>query len=457
MTNLYKLRQITLLTLFTASVLTLVGCQQEKEIEIFPPVVFKPVAGEIGGGPINDNLVVTTVEKTTGNVIQGAKVFVHQGEPMELVAQGETDAEGQVSFAGEGITGPVTLTITCNQTISYDTLSFVNINAARIVAPLDRRKTPDKVETALTFIGLDILDDKLSISRNEITYPDIELDAGKIPEEPWKTSVNNLPVAFSALAMDAGGNTTKFGFTVAPDGPIPPETPAMIKLNPISPQNVKIVRGEIENPPANLDQPSAGWDPHRHYIFHSFSDAGQAGNVAAGFSNVDVGYGYQAFVVETPGLETHKLEISAFNRQDAHGEMTTTYKTFRFDDTPEEFDVSFMNAPKQLQSDTSADNVYPDLVWYSQNGNFYQIDIFHADYNYRWTLYVAGDDVNRLVIPPLEPGSEGALIKGEVYRFRVVAWDVPGMDSDNMTFQELRETAAHRARSSLVRFMVTER
>jgi hypothetical protein len=457
MTNTFKLRQIILLTLLALSCFVFSGCRKVDEIEIFPPIVFKPVPGEIGGGPVNDNLIVTTVEKTTGRAIRNAKVFVHQGEPLELVAESETDAEGTVSFAGQEITGPVTVTITCNQTIAYNTLSFVNVNAAKIVAPLERRKSPDKVNTALTFVGLGILDEKLSISRNEHTFPDIELDGGNLPEDPWITSVDNVPLAFSALTLDAGGNTTKFGFTVAPDGPIPPETPAMINLLPVSTQNVKIVRGNIQNPPANLDQPSAGWDPHKFYIFHSLGDAGQAGNVAAGFANVDVGYGFQTFVVETPGLDIHKLQVSAFNRQDAHGEMTTTCKTFRFENTPENFDVSFMNVPKQLQIDTDSDSIYPDLVWYSPEGNYTQVDIFHADYNYRWTLYVAGDDVNRMVIPPLEPGSEGALVSGELYRFRVTAWDVPGLNPDNMTFQELREKTVHRARSALTRFMITER
>jgi hypothetical protein len=454
MTNKNPVRHIIILSAVIILSACLSACKKQEKIDIFPPVVFKPELGELTGGPINDNLIVTAVDKADGTPVQEAKVFVHDSETYELLAETSTGPDGTASFAGKGITGPVTVTLTCNQTIAYDTVSFIGTNSAKLTVPMNRRKAPDKVNTAVTFLGLDYADAKLSISRNEHTYPDIELEAGKLPEDPWTASVEKLPLAFSALSMDPGGNTTKFGFTIEPDGPLPVGTPAMVNMVPGSTDTGKICGGKIENPPANLDVPSIEWDPHKHYIFQIFGNGGRAGSVMTGFANIDKAYSYQAFIVQAPGLMNSRMEISAFNRSDAWGEMTTQYNSFMFENTPESFDVGFMNVPKQLQIEKQEGQVFPDLIWFPTDSNMTQLEIHHADYNYRWTLYKVGDSLDKITLPPLEPGSPGSLITGEIYRFRVIGWKIPGLDSANWSFQELREKATHRARSSLAQFMV---
>lgn len=432
------------------------ACKKQEIIEIFPPLVFKPRPGGVTGGAINENLAVTAVEKINGAPVQGATVFVHNGETHELLAEGVTGPDGTVSFDGKPIAGPVSITLTCNETIAYDTVSFIGVNSAKVTIPMTRRKAPEKVKTALTFLGLDYEDTKLSINRNEYTVPDIELESGtgKIPEDPWTTSVDDQPLAFSAFSMDTGGNTKKFGFTVEPDGPLSVDTPAMIDMTPVSTQNVKTCRGMIENPPANLDMPSTEWDPYKHYIFQVVTDGGLAGEVMAGFANIDKGYSYHAFIVETPGLLNGRMEISAFNRRDAWGEMTTRYYPFQFENAPEKLDIDFLNVPKQLQIEKEKDLVFPDLVWFPPENNFSQVEIHHADFKYRWTLYVMGENVGKITLPPLEPGSAGSLIVGEIYGYRVIGWKIPGLDYSNWSFQELEQKATYRARSSLVQFMV---
>ncbi|MGB3975665.1 MAG: hypothetical protein WBM02_06675 [bacterium] len=432
------------------------ACKKQEIIEIFPPIVFSPRLGGITGGPLNENLVVTAVEKTNGAPVEGATVFVHDSETHELLAEEVTGPDGRASFEGKPIKGPVAITLTCNQTIAYDTISFLGVNSAKVTVPMTRRKTPEKVKTALTFLGLDYDDAKLSINRNEHTFPDIELESGtgKVPEDPWVTSVEDLPLAFSAFSTDLGGNTKKFGFTVEPEGPLSVDTPAMINMVPVSTQNVKTCRGEIENPPANLDTPSTEWDPYKHYIFQVYADGGLAGDVMAGFANIDKGYTYQAFIVETPKLLNGRMEISAFNRRDAWGEMTSRYYPFQFENAPENLDITFLNVPKQLQIEKEKDQVFPDLVWFPSETNLTLVEIHHADFKYRWALYVMGENVGKITLPPIEPGSAGSLVVGEIYGYRVIGWQVPGLDYTNWSFQDIEQKATHRARSSLVQFMV---
>ncbi len=333
----------------TAVFSVLNGCGEKEIKQLYPPVVYKAPVGELGGGPINDNLTVKTVEMLDGKPIPSAKVFIHATETLELLAEADTGPDGTVSFAGKGITGPVTVTVACNQTLAYDTVSFVGINTANMVIPLERRKSPEKIKTALTFLGLDSGDAKLTMSRNDIPFPEKDVKAGKLDEDPWVLTVEEQPIAFSALVADAGGNTTKFGFAVEPDGPIPVETPAMINLERVTNDNVKQCRGKIENPPANLESPAEGWDPYTRYIFQVYSDGGLAGDVVAGFANLDNSYAYQAFIVKTPGLENQRMEVSAFNRRDAWSEMSTAIAHFTFDAAPASSDFSFLGAPKNLQ------------------------------------------------------------------------------------------------------------
>ena len=448
------LRFYLLILVMAAGSMLLNGCGKKEVIEIYPPIVFKPQAGELGGGAIADNLFVTTVEMTNGKPVSGARVFVHQPDTLELLADAVTGPDGTVSFAGKGITGPVVVTVTCNENIAYDTVSFVGINAANMVVPLDRRKSPEKVQTALSFIGLDSGDAKLTASQNDVPLQEQPVTAGKIEADPWTVTVDAEPLAFSAFVTDASENTTKFGFTVEPDGPIPVQTPAMIDLVRVSDQNVRICRGKIENPPANLELPVDGWDPFSRYIFQVYSDGGLAGDVVSGFANLDNSYAFQAFVVKTPVLTRQKFEVSAFNRRDAWSEMTSAFVHYTFDTIPQNVDISFIDAPKGLQSEKLENLPLPRLVWSSTEGNFHQVEIYHADYNFRWTLYVAGENPGGVVIPPIEPGSEGSLIIGEIYRFRVISWQVPGFDFNQMSFQKLSESVTHRSRSSMTQFMV---
>ncbi|HPQ39597.1 MAG TPA: hypothetical protein PLV45_04425 [bacterium] len=445
-----------LLVMITATVL-LSGCGGEDVMEIYPPVVFKPIPGEAGGGPVNDNLTVSVVENISGDPLENAVVLIHQGEPYELKATETTGPDGVASFAGKGITGPVTVTVSCNTDVAYDTISMIGINAARLVIPMERRKDPEDVRTALTFPGLDAGDEKLLLFRNDVPYEEKIVKSGKLENDPVTLKVSDRPLAFSAMAMDATENTTKYGFVVEPDGPLPAATPAMLNLVRVSQDNVKICNGSIENPPANLDEPSDGWELNKRIIFQVFGNGGMAGQIVAGFANISNEFTYQAFIVNTQGIEKMRLEVTAKNRTDAWTEMTTAFKHFSFVEAPAKMDFNFIDAPKNLQIATSEEQTYPDLIWESTEGNVTEVEIFHADYNYHWTIFVFGEDTQRLHLPPLELGSSGAMLADEIYRFRVTKWLVPGMDFGNWTFQGLNETVTHRSQSTLVKFLVKGR
>ncbi|MCD4653803.1 hypothetical protein K8T06_07690 [bacterium] len=430
------------------------GCSKNDSAEIFPPIVFKPVSGQLSGGAVSDNLVVTTVEKTTGKIIKDAIVFVHQGEPAELKARVVTDEKGVADFTGQGISGAVTVTVTCNKTIAYDTVSFVNVNAAQMIIPLERRKDSEKTRTALTFIGLDSGDTKLTLSRNDIPFKDKPVKAGNLDEDPWILTVPAEPMAFSALVMDTEGNTTKYGFTVEPDGPLSEATPAMINLVRVNSDNVKMCKGSLENPPANLDEPTKGWDPYKRYIFQVFADAGMAGDVVSGFANIARDYSYQTFIVKSPGLENMKFEVIATNRGDAWSETSTVIRHFTFGNAPETNNFNFINVPKNLQISKVENQILPNLVWESSDGNLTEVSLYHADYNYHSKLYIPGEEIQTLTIPPLELGSAGSLLADEIYRFKVTKWLVPGLDFANVSFQEILDNVTNRSASTLVKFMV---
>jgi len=454
MKNGFFLRVFPLCVCVAGVIMILTGCGQEEAVDVYPPIEFTPVPGGATGGPVNDNLLVTVVEETTGSPIEGATVLIHQGEMYELKATGTTGPDGQATFAGQGITGPYTATVTCNKSIAYDTVSFININAAQLTVPLQRRKESEEVRTALTFPGLDAGDEKLSLFRNDVPYQEKVIKGGSLEEDPLMLKVPDEPMAFSAMAMDAGGNTTKYGFTVEPSGPLPAATPAMINLVRVSQDNVKICNGSIEHPPANLEAPANGWELNRRIIFQVFGNGGIAGGIVAGFANMSSEYTYQAFIVETPGMENMRMEVTAKNRSDAWTEMTTAFKHFSFMNAPANADFTFIKAPKNLQINSQSEGIYPELVWESDEGNLTQVEIFHADYNYHWTLYVFGEDIQTLHMPPLEPGSPGAMVADEIYRFRVTKWLIPGLNEVDWTFQGLKETVTHQSHSTLVKFMV---
>lgn len=446
--------KIISLSLVIVSLLLLSACGSKEAVSVYPPIVFKPVPGQLDGGAIADNLKVTAVVSLTGKALKDAEVYVHQGEPYELKAQMTTNDQGTADFTGKGINGPVTVTVTCNKTEAYDTVTMMNVNAANLIIPMIPRKDPEKSKTALTFLGLDAGDTGLSLSRNDVPYNEKAVKSGKLEQDPWTMRVPDKPVAFSALVTDGGGNTSKFGYTVEPDGPIPEATPAQIMLNRVTGENVKMTKGSIDNPPANLDMPTAGWDPYKRYIFQIYSNAGIAGDVVAGFANLTREYGYQAFIVNTPELDKMRLEVSALNRSDAWSEMATAIQHFSFDNAPMKQDFHFIDAPKNLQISKVDGQIYPNLVWEISTGNLTQLEIFHADYNYHWTIYAAGENITTMTLPPLEPGSPGALQTEEIYRFRVTNWLVPGLDFNASSFQAINETVTHKARSTLVKFMV---
>ncbi|MBN1296503.1 hypothetical protein JXA80_06960 [bacterium] len=431
-----------------------IGCSRKDAIELYPPVVFEPVPGGGTGGSIADNLVVSVVEKNNGKPIANAVVYVHQGEDWVQAGMEKTGPDGVASFAGKGISGSVTVTVTCNEDVAYDTVSFIGIDTAKLTVPLERRKEPENTRTALTVLGLDAGDSALTLSRNDVPYSEKTVKSGKLEDDPIVLSVPDEPLAFSAMVSDAGGNTTKYGFVVEPDGPLPQQTLAMLNLVRISTDTVRMCNGSIEHPPANLDEPSDGWDPYKRYIFQVFADGGRAGNIVAGFANISNEYSYQAFIVQTPGIQRTRLEVSAMNRSDAWTEMTTAFRYFTFPDVPSVVDFKFMKVPKNLQISKIENQAYPDLIWEGSEGNVTEVEVYHGDYNFHWTLFVMGEGINRLRLPPLEPGAPGSLIADEIYRFQVTQWLVPAMNPTDWTFQGLNEQVTHRAKSTLVKFMV---
>jgi len=430
------------------------GCKKQEASQIFPPVVFMPVSGEFAGGPIKNNLIVTTVEETTGKIVKGAEVFIHQGDPVQLIARLETNDEGIADFKTVEMVGPVTVTVTCNKSIAYDTVSFVNINAARLTIPLVRRKKAGKTKTALTFAGLDSGDTMLNLSRNDVPFKEKQIKAGTLEEDPLIVTVPAEPLSFSALVMDAAGNTTKYGFAVEPEAPIPAATPATINLIRVNSDNVRVCKGKIENPPANLGEPTDGWDPYKRYIFQVFADGGQAGDVVTGFANLARDYTYQAFIIQSPGLDKMKFEVTATNRSDAWSETSTVYKYFSFENAPSTADINFISVPKNLQISKVEKQILPDLIWESFDGNLIKVDIYHADYDYHWSIFIPGEKVQKLVLPPLDLGSPGALLGDEIYRFKVTALLIPDFDFNKMNFQTVRNTLTHKAASTLVKFML---
>jgi hypothetical protein len=429
--------------------------------EIFPPVVFKPEIGSFSNSPIQDNLSIKTLDAATGNPLKGAVVMIHQGDPPELLARDVTGPDGTVSFAGKGINGPVCVTVTGCEKEAYDTISFIDINAAEMTIPLVLRKAFPAGKASVTFLSLDSGDDALMYYVND--QPQSEL---KISSSGKKTSVNPDPYSFkmvkkpssvSALATDPSGTTTKFGFSVFPNGPLPVSTPAMIKMNRISSETVKVVRGKLAHPPANLKPPKNGWDTPENYSLAIFADGGIAGDVFAGFGNIMPDFKYEAFCCKTTGLENLLLKVTAYNRSDFWAESSQTLAHYTFDTLPETLDLTFKNVPKELHQEWIEGMAYPELKWKPGQGNLEIITIRHDEYNYTWKIYSpAQGNTGSLMIPPLTPGSEGALIEGEEYRFRVETLTISDFDYNSLSFQSLRHNVDHRARSSRQRFLVRE-
>ncbi len=435
-----------------------VGCENEK-VAIYPPVAFRPILGGAEGGIIHDNLIVTVVDAWSGKPLNGAVVFIHQGNPLEEKAKIKTGEDGVASFANLGISGPVTVTVIHEEREAYDTISFCDINAAKVTIPLTIRKPPDKVSTALTFLGLDTGDSSLMLFRNEVPYKEMKIMSQgnqlSVDPDPLVKTVPCRPIGFSAMATDQSGNTSKFGLTVMPDGPLPVSTPAMINMSTVNTGVVKVVSGKMAHPPANLKSPKNGWEPYKRYNFQVFLDGGLAGLISSGFANISNTFEYQAFCVSTPELPLMSLEVSAFNRMDAWAEMTTSILHGTFQALPEKHDFEFKNVPKDLHRQLSGNDNYPILHWEPVEGDLDIVSIYQSEYDYTWNLYLpGGKKSDSLPIPPIPMGSIGSILPDQMYRFRVETWTIPGFDYNNFSFQALANTVTHKARSTLFKFTV---
>lgn len=445
------------LILFYSILLVFSGCGTG-EVEIYPPIVFKAMPGAFSGPTIDKNLEVKVVDAQTTKELQGAHVFIHQGNPMELIAEGTTDADGKVSFTGEEISGAVTVTVTGCEEEAYDTVSFIDINSSNMIIPITLRKSRSKVKTALTFPGLSAGDERLTYYINDQPKAELELTTvGKTEPDPHIVRVLSRPLAFSAMAMDAAENTTKFGFTVVPEGPIPVKTPTMLKMNKVNTETVKIVNGNIEFPPSNLELPQGGWDPSKYYSLGVFADAGIAGAVFAGFGNVTSEYNYQAFCCRTSGLKDMYLLITAFNRKDSWAEMSMIYLHSEFNQLPKSHDFKFKQVPKLLHTENVENSLYPVLKWIPGQGDLNVVTIRHDEYDYNWKIYSKNNSEKLVVfIPPIKPGSAGALLSGAEYRFQVETWSIDNFNYNAVDFQQIRKSITDKVRSKRYRFTIQD-
>ncbi|MBN1355287.1 hypothetical protein JXA40_03345 [bacterium] len=451
-----------MMILLAASVflIALGGCGNSA-VEIYPPVEFKAVHGSFSGEPVADNLEITVVDAYSGKPLKGATVLVHQGHPPVLSGREITGPEGKVSFAGNGINSKVTVTVTGCEKEAYDTISFVNVNSADMTIPLTIRKSPNLQDSALTFLGLDNSDDELTYYVNDVPGAGLKISSEgrktSVDPDPYVYKIADRPGAVSAMAVDATENTTKFGFSLFPRGPLPVSTPAVLDMSRISQETVKIVQGHVQNPPANLDPPSGGWNPQQYYSMAVFADGGIAGDVFAGFGNIMPDYKYQAFCCRTPGLDHLFVKVTAFNRSDLWAESAVAFLHSSFQNLPQTLDLTFKSASKGLHAESGESAPYPLLKWEPGAGDMDIITIRHDDYDFNWELYLSSaDSAGSLTIPPLIPGSEGALIPGEEYRFRVDTWTIPQFDIDVLNFQKIRRSVTHKSRSGRQRFWVGE-
>jgi hypothetical protein len=121
---------------------------REKENGAYPAAAFKPVIGALTGGPIQGRLDITVLDDRFAKPLKDAEVYVHQGRPMRETARAATDADGHVRF--EGMNGPVTVTVVCETEEAYDTITWMDLDAADVVIPMTLRKNPRKVSVAST-------------------------------------------------------------------------------------------------------------------------------------------------------------------------------------------------------------------------------------------------------------------------------------------------------------------
>ena len=434
------------------------GCSKEV-IQKYPSVVYKALPGEFSGGPIQDNLVVRVVDAVTKKPLKNSNVYIHQDEPMQLKTIGETDSEGQISFKGQGISGPVTVTVTNSDEKTYDTITFIDINSAQMTIPLNVREAPEEIRTALDIVGFDPIDDKLTVYKNERPFPDMKLvtEGQEIhPEkDPITLKVPQKPFGISALVFDAADNIRKYGFIVEPDGPLPVTTPAIMPLTEVRTDNAKMIRGTLPSQPANLDAPTDGWDPFKRFSMAVFADGGMAGPILSGFGNIYKEFKYQAFCSDVEGMDHFFVELSAFNRRDVHAETTISYYHGTFQELPETYNFEFKNVAKDLVVDRPDDYAYPTLKWLHPGGDMVKIIIRQDEFDYTWDIYAALDgEVNSVSIPPLPLEKAGSLLVGEVYNYRVESWWIPDFDYTNMSFNQINRTIAHKSRSQRMKFMI---
>ncbi len=431
------------------------GCGKDR-VETVPPIVFQPVPGGISGPEISDNLVITVVDRTYGNPLSGARVFVHQGKSLTLVAEMETDENGVADFTGGNISGPVTVTAICQVNMAYDTLTLKNINASQIEMPLQLRKKNTKTKIAMQFEGLDTGDLMLAAFRNTIPLQPVNLDPESDEDSSGvrilKRTVYRQPLGLSALVYDQQKQPSGFGAIIRPSGPPPRSTPIRFPIHRITDKNLKKMTGSIELP-ENMDQPPDGWVTSSHVTMKVLASGGICGSVIAGLVEISDDLKYRADFIKIPDLESYILETVVRNGRSGNGQESIFYIRDGFDNLPVEMNIQCPPVPVGIFMERKHTDIYPVFRWDSAGGNLQKCTLFNSEYNYYWEIYDRGDPQNAvLTVPPLEPGSPGTLVPGEVYRFQVESMSVKDLDYNHWSFQSVESDLRYRSRSSPMKF-----
>lgn len=95
------------------------------------------VPGGVRGGPIDGSLAVSVVESGSNRPIEGASVMVNVRRSSPYV--GLTDARGQITFAGEDLVGPQTVTAFAP---GRSAETYVDVNASEVTLVLNALPSP---------------------------------------------------------------------------------------------------------------------------------------------------------------------------------------------------------------------------------------------------------------------------------------------------------------------------
>jgi hypothetical protein len=178
----------------------------------------KYVGGGTGGGSIDGRLNVYVLDGADDKPLEAAFVMLDDGS----TDKGVTDKDGLITFRRAGLKGPVTLTAGL---AGYTTGAVIGLDAANITLNLESR-TPPKVETAtvsgkikdwdklpplitnhfrLGYVGY-LFDEDLGSARNEVQQPpgDLNLYAPDPPlqKTSWAVTVPAGELGIFALVLD---------------------------------------------------------------------------------------------------------------------------------------------------------------------------------------------------------------------------------------------------------------